>query len=159
MSKPVDVNDPRVVEKIDSPAPLTVEFLVKMLAESQMEQAKSNKALADAILEGRKPYIDPKFVAEMEQRRVDRKMLVDQEMRKRALTKKLCPHMNEGGKSNVKWHQHSNGIILGACGTCGSPFDATHNREDALILRQDLKAMRNMARAGEHARRGTDIAL
>lgn len=154
-------NDPNVqkVEKVDSPAPLTMEQVLKMLLDQNRETAQSNKALAEAILESRKPYIDPKYIAELEQRRKDRKALVDQEFKNRTYAKKACPHVNEGGKMNIKWMQHSNGIILGVCGTCKSEFDATHNREDAQLLRQDPKSIRNMGRAGEHAKRGVEIAL
>ena len=154
-------NDPNVqkVEKVDSPAPLTMEQVLKMLLDQNRETAQSNKALAEAILESRKPYIDPKYIAELEQRRKDRKALVDQEFKNRTYAKKACPHLNEGGKLNIKWMQHSNGIILGVCGSCKSEFDATHNREDAQLLRQDPKSIRNMGRAGEHAKRGVEIAL
>ena len=154
-------NDPNVqkVEKVDSPAPLTMEQVLKMLLDQNRETAQSNKALAEAILESRKPYIDPKYIAELEQRRKDRKALVDQEFKNRTYAKKACPHVNEGGKMNIKWMQHSNGIILGVCGSCKSEFDATHNREDAQLLRQDPKSIRNMGRAGEHAKRGVEIAL
>ena len=154
-------NDPNVqkVEKVDSPAPLTMEQVLKMLLDQNRETAQSNKALAEAILESRKPYIDPKYIAELEQRRKDRKALVDQEFKNRTYAKKACPHLNEGGKLNIKWMQHSNGIILGVCGSCKSEFDATHNREDAMLLRQDPKSIRNMGRAGEHAKRGVEIAL
>lgn len=153
-----EVETPNVT-KVDSPASMTMEQLFKMFLDSQKEQAKANEKLAEALENNRKPYVDPRFVAEMEQRRKDRKELVDQEMKKRAIAKKVCPHVNEGGKLNIKWHQHSNGIILGVCGTCQSQFDATHNVQDASLFRSDLKAQRNMGRAGEHARKGTDVAI
>jgi hypothetical protein len=142
------------VDKVNTPAGLTVEQLLKMFLDQNKETAASNKALAEALLESRKPFVDPKVVAEREQARQDRKMLIDQEMVKRSNAKKYCPHLNEGGNSNIKWHQHSNGIILGVCGSCRSEFDATRNREDALLLRANPKGIRNMGRAGEHARRG-----
>lgn len=147
------------VQKVDTPAPMTMEQLMKLFLDQQKETAQSNKVLAEAILESRKPYIDPKVVAEREQRRKDRKALVDQEFKNRTYAKKACPHVNEGGKMNIKWMQHSNGIILGVCGSCKSEFNATQNREDALLLRQDPKSIRNMGRAGEHAKRGVEIAL
>jgi hypothetical protein len=144
--------------KVEVPAGLTMETLLKMFLEQQRETAASNKALAEALLESRKPYADPRVLAEREQRRKDRLALVNQELRSRRLAKLACPHLNEGGKSNIKWHQHSNGIILGVCGSCRSEFDA-RNPEDAKWLRGDPKSIRNMARAGEHARRGADIAF
>ena len=149
---------PNVV-KVNAPAGLTIETLMQMFLEQSKENAKANEKLAEALLESRKPYVDPRLVAEMEQRRKDRTALVNQEMRTRTMAKKACPHVNEGGKYNIKWMQHSNGIILGVCGSCRSEFDATHNREDAMLLRNDPKSIRNMGRAGDHAKRGVDIAL
>jgi hypothetical protein len=80
------------------------------------------------------------------------------EIRNRANARKFCAHLNEGGKPNIKWMQHSNGIILGVCGTCKSEFDA-RKPDDAKFLAMDLKSQRNMGRAGEHARRGSGIAV
>lgn len=161
-NKDVNIKDETPgIEQVNSPAPLTMDALMRLFLDQQKETAKVNKELANAILESRKPYLDPKYVAELEQRRKDRKMLVDQEMRKRNNAKKACQHLNEGGKLNIKWMEHSNGIILGVCGNtgCFSQFDATHNREDAQLLMKDPKAIRWMGRAGNHARRGVDIAL
>lgn len=143
----------------NTPASLSVDTLLQMLIEQSRETAASNKALAEALLESRKPYVDPKVVADREQRRKDREALVNLTMRQRAYAKRACPHINEGGKPNIKWMQHSNGIILGVCGSCQSQFDATHNRDDARLLMQDPKSLRWMGRAGEHAKRGVDIAL
>ena len=153
-----DVEDENFIT-VPTPAPVTVEMLLKLLVDANREQAASNKALAEALLESRKPYVDPRVIQEREQRRKDREALVGLEIRKRAYAKKACAHLNEGGKPNIKWMQHSNGIILGVCGNCQSQFDATHNREDAQRLMQDPKSLRWMGRAGEHAKRGSDIAL
>lgn len=101
------------IEQVATPANLTMEQLLKLFIEQSKEQAKSNKALAEAILESRKPYVDPRVIADREQRNRDRKSLVEMELRNRVNAKKFCPHLNEGGTSNIKWHQHSNGIILG----------------------------------------------
>ena len=155
MPKENEVN----IEKVATAAPMTMETLMQLFLEQQRETAASNKALAEAILLQRVPLVDPRVVAEREQRAKDRKALVDQEMRNRTYAKKACPHVNEGGKMNIKWMQHSNGIILGVCGSCKSEFNATENREDAALLRSDPKSIRNMGRAGDHARRGVTIAI
>jgi len=146
--------DEPVIEKVNTPASLTVEELLKMFIEQAKESAKANQELAAAILESRKPYVDPKVVEARIQALKDRAALVEMELRNRQNAKKYCPHLNEGGSSNIKWHMHSNGIILGVCGTCRSEFNASTNREDALLLRQNPKGIRNMARAGDHAKRG-----
>lgn len=144
---------------VPKPAPLTIEQLFQLFIEAQKDQAKANEKLAEALENSRKPYIDPRVVAEMEQRRKDREALVNLTMRQRAYAKRACPHLNDGGKPNIKWMQHSNGIILGVCGTCQSQFDATHNRDDAKLLMQDPNSLRWMGRAGDHAKKGVDIAV
>lgn len=141
------------------PASLTMEQLFQLFIEAQKDQARANEKLAEALENSRKPYIDPKVVAAMEQRRKDREILVNLTMRQRAYAKRACPHLNDGGKPNIKWMQHSNGIILGVCGTCQSQFDATHNRDDAKLLMQDPNSLRWMGRAGDHAKKGVDIAV
>jgi hypothetical protein len=50
--------------------------------------------------------------------------------------------------------EHSNGIILGVCGTCFSQFDATHNAKDRALLQRDGTAKKNMGRARENVRLG-----
>ena len=153
-------NNEPVIGKSSVPAGLTMEMLLQMFIEQQRDTAKSNKELAEAILESRKPYVDPSVIEARKQRAADRKALVDMELRNRKNAKQYCSHLNEGGNSNIKWMQHSNGIILGVCGNCRSEFDATRNREDALLLRSNPKAIRNMGRAGDHAKRDAgQIAL
>lgn len=148
------------IEQVNTPAGLSMEMLLKMFLDQQKETIASNKALADAILESRKPYVDPTVIAARKQFAEDRAALVAVELRNRVNAKLYCAHLNEGGNSNIKWMQHSNGIILGVCGNCRSEFDATRNREDALLLRANPKAIRNMGRAGDHAHKNVgQIAL
>jgi hypothetical protein len=142
-----------VITRVDSPAPLGVETLMKMLIESQAETAKANKALAEAIMESRKPYVDPKVLEQKRKDLEDRQKQIQQDQRIRAATKRICPHVRENGTQNIKWMEHSNGITMGVCGTCRSEFD-TRNPEDLALLRRDLKSIKNMGRSGSHARRG-----
>ena len=158
MSEKVNQSEENFIT-VDRPAPATLEEFFRLLIEAQKDQARANEKLAEALENNRKPYIDPKVVAAMEQRRKDREILVNLTMRQRAYAKRACPHLNDGGKPNIKWMQHSNGIILGVCGTCQSQFDATHNRDDARLLMQDPNSLRWMGRAGDHAKKGVDIAV
>jgi len=74
--------------------------------------------------------------------------------------KETCPHTKTSqdaqgnayftSKLNIKWHEHSNGIVMGVCGTCFSQFD-TRSLEDADWLQKDPKAKEYMGRAGKHA--------
>jgi len=146
-----------LLPKSNEPAPLSVESLLAMLVESQNRQAEAYQQLSEALLESRKPYVDPKVLEAKKQELKQRQEMIAIEQRRRDTNKKYCPHKRENGTWNIKWMQHSNGIVLGVCGTCNSPFDS-RVPADAAILRQDLKSLKNMGRAGEHARR-TEIAL
>ena len=126
-----------------------------------MKNSQNQKLLAEALLESRKPYVDPSV---LEQKRIaaeQRFKDVQFEMRKRQATKEQCPHTRTDSdmngnltfseKPNIKWQEHSNGIIKGVCGTCFSEFD-TRNPKDLAFLRKDGKAMKNMGRARENSR-------
>jgi len=149
------------ITKVTVPAGLTNDQLFKMLIDAQKEQAKSNKLLADALLESRKPYIDPAVLEEKQRALEEKRKSVDLTMRQRAETKRQCPHtrttqdsngfVSFGDKLNIKWQEHSNGIILGVCGTCFSQFDA-RNPADRDLLRRDGTSIKNMGRAREHSR-------
>jgi hypothetical protein len=150
-------NDPLdVVKKVSNEATLTTEQLMKMLIQAQSDLAKSQAQVAEAILESRKPYVDPKVLAQKQQELKERRLQIERDQRIKAATKRICPHKRENGTLNIKWQEHSNGITLGMCGTCFSQFD-TRVPEDLALLRQDLKAIKNMGRAGSHARRGLVI--
>lgn len=148
MGKPEDI-----LSKSNSPAPLTMEELTRMLLQTQQQLASSQKELADAILESRKPYVDPKVLEQKRREGEERRRQIETDQRIKIATKKICPHKRENGTYNIKWQEHSNGITLGVCGQCFSQFD-TRNPEDLRILREDLKSIKNMGRAGGHARRG-----
>lgn len=146
--------DPDKFVKVTADAPLTSEQLMKMLVASQNAAAEANAKLAEALLESRKPYIDPKVLQAREQANKDRQEQIEAEMRRRAFNKKHCTHRRESNNSlNIKWMEHSGGIVLGVCGRCFSQFDA-RVPEDGKFLWEDLKAQANMGRAGQHARRG-----
>ncbi len=139
------------VTKTNSPAGLSTETLLKMLVDSQKQNTEANQKLAEALLESRKPYVDPKVLKAQQDALEEKKRAVEIELRNRQHRKASCPHIRDNGTPNVKWMEHSNGITKGVCGGCFSEFD-TRNPEDLKILRRDLKSIRNMGRAGQHAR-------
>jgi len=149
MSKEAEQN----VVKVNAPALPTAEELMKRLLDVTQQLADSQKQLGEAILESRKPYVDPRVLEQKRRDNEERKRIIEAQMREKIARKKVCPHIRDNGTPNIKWHQHSNNITLGVCGTCFSEFD-TRNPDDLKLLRQDLKSVKNMARAGDHARRG-----
>ena len=145
--------EPKATAAPKDSGPLTNEMLFKMLIDAQKEAANSNKLLAEALIEGRKPYVDPKVLEARRQELVERQRQVKMELLKRQLTKEQCHHhrIDDAGNMmpvwNIKWMRHSNNIILGVCGICFSQFDASRNPKDAAMLRQDPNALRNMGMA------------
>lgn len=141
------------VEKVPFEAPqFTNEQLLAMVLDTQ-------KQLAEAIKNIGKPYVDPVVAKAKQDALEERKKAIQIELRKRQLTKKACLHLrtnsdgtwDEKARMNIKWQEHSNGIIKGVCGTCGSEFD-TRNPEDLALLRKDGRAIRLMGRARENTR-------
>jgi hypothetical protein len=149
-------SDDELIGKSEFPATLSMETLMKMLLDQQRETAEANAKLAEAILESRKPYVDPKVLAQKQQELEDRRKQIARDQQIKINTKRICPHTRENGTPNIKWQEHSNGITMGVCGTCFSSFD-TRNAADLDLLRKDLKSIRNMGRAGQHARAGVPI--
>ena len=155
MSK--DTPETPEITKVNTPAGLSTEQLLKMLVDAQKENAANQKLLAEALLESRKPYIDPAVLEAKRKAAEERAKEVEQTMRVKIATKAQCPHLrtNSDGsyadKLNIKWMEHSQGIIKGVCGTCFSEFD-TRNPKDVEFLRRDGKAMKNMGRARENTR-------
>lgn len=147
--------------KVNTPAPqFTMDDLLQTIVKLQDEAAKDRKALIEAVIEGRKPYVDPKVLEakqiELEEKRRQVRLVLIQ----RQETKRQCPHLRtrsdgsfETGKLNIKWMEHSNGIILGVCGTCYSQFDA-RTPKDLQWLRADGMAYNEMGRARDRSMAG-----
>jgi hypothetical protein len=150
-------DDLDAIEKVGTTAPaFTTEQLMKMLIDTQAQLAKAQEKMADAILESRKPYVDPKVLEQQKAALADRQKQINLEYRQKVATKRICPHKRENGTYNIKWMQHSNNITTGVCGTCRSEFD-TRNPDDLKLLRDDLKSIKNMGRSGAHAMRGAIV--
>ena len=137
------------VRKTDAPASLSAETLLQMLLDSQKQNAESNKLLADAILESRKPYVDPKVLEQKRLALEERQAQIRQEARQRAANKQQCPHIRDNETSSINWMEHSNNIIKGVCSNCFSEFD-TRIPADRNLLIQNPKAIQKMGRAGQH---------
>jgi len=148
-----------VVEKSDLPAQLTMETMFKMFLEVIKGNKEANEKLAEALLESRKPYVDPNVLKQKQEALEERRRMVAAQLLQKQLTKEQCPHVRDNGTPNIKWMQHSNGIVLGTCGTCFSEFNATTNAADRELLRKDLKSLKNMGRAGAHAARNAVVTV
>jgi hypothetical protein len=115
----------KLVTKVNEPAGLSNEQLLKMLIETQKAQAEAQRELAAALLEARKPYVDPKVLEEKQRALEEKRQAVNLELRNRIARKAGCPHIRDNGTPNIKWMEHSNGITTGAIPTIFSFFDGT----------------------------------
>jgi hypothetical protein len=156
LNKQLEQGDERF-KKAEAPAGLSTEVLLQMLIKTQTDLAKAQEKLGDALLESRKPYVDPKVLEQKKRDLEERRKMIATEQKNREMTKKICPHKRENGTWNIRWMQHSNNVVLGVCGQCFSQFDA-RQPEDLAILRQDLKSIKNMGRAGSHAQKGVLVS-
>lgn len=138
------------IRKSAQPATLSNEVLLQMLIDSQKQQAESNRMLADALLESRKPYVDPKVLEQKRLALEERQAQIRQEARQRAANKQQCPHLRDNETSSINWMEHSNNIIKGVCSNCFSEFD-TRIKADRDLLIRNPKAIQKMGRAGQHA--------
>lgn len=127
--------------------------MTAMFAMFQKMTAESNKALADAIIESRKPYEDPK-VAENDKifRENDRQT----EARKKAGIKQeqdYCTHIagsnqlseypDERNRTAILWHQFDDGAERGICLVCQRVFE--ERDEDFGVWRQKVSICRRSA--------------
>jgi len=137
-SAPVETPDStELIQGIDTSAkPLTSEQLLAIIVSLQQDNAKANKALADAILETTKPR---EVIKTREQiaREANDKMFLEQakELQKRqkqtkALEQDLCEHIagslgetkDVHQRTSIVWHRTDAQVDIGICTTCGRQF-------------------------------------
>lgn len=128
----------------------TNDQIIRLLLQTQQDNIAANNKLAEALIESRKPYVDPRV---LEQKRIaleEQHAATRREFERRRLAKVQCPHVRDNGTSSINWMEHSNNIVKGVCSGCPSEFD-TRNPEDLKLLRANPKAIKAMGRAGQHA--------
>jgi hypothetical protein len=122
---------------IDTSAkPLTTEQLLAIIVSLQQENAKANKALADAIIETTKPREVVKTKEQLAQE-ANAKMFLEQsrELAKRQkdtknLEMELCDHIagalgetkDVHQRTSIVWHRTDAQVDIGICTTCGRQF-------------------------------------
>jgi len=57
-----------------------------------------------------------------------------------------CQHMRPGGSLNIKWMEHSDGVVRGVCGTCFRPFDSRTRYGKRYLKLSGALAQKNMGR-------------
>lgn len=91
---------------------------------------KSNEKLVEALIESRKPYVDPKTEENDKMLRANFKSLEERKRRGKALEQSSCPHLQgsnilseeSGDRTAVLWHRLDNGVWFGICTNCQREF-------------------------------------
>lgn len=109
--------------------PLTTESLLQVILAMQKQQQDANAALVEAILDSKKPYVDP--------RKAENDKLFDDQAKDIELRRKVniraaqdtCEHIAGSsnlseqkdlyGRTSIVWHKGDVGQIFGLCTTCG----------------------------------------
>jgi len=116
----------------------------EQMKESASAQAEANKALVEAIIESKKPYVDPK---KAENEETMRRQDEEQRLRQKANIKyaqSACEHVAGGsalsevpdlaGRTSIVWHRTDVQAEFGVCTTCNRIF--TPNDEDYAFWRK-----------------------
>jgi hypothetical protein len=127
-----------------SKQPLTTDQLLAIIVGLQQENAKANKALADAIIETTKPREVIKTKDQLAREANDRMFLEQaKELSKRQketkkLEQTLCDHIagslgetkDVHQRTSIVWHRTDAQVDIGICTTCGRQFHPEDPADD-----------------------------
>lgn len=139
MAKQATIDTPETPVTAATLPKMTTEDLLGIIAgmqqqllESQKAQVAANQALAEAIIESKKPYVDPK-------KEINEKMFREQaketELRQKAnirYAQNMCEHIagcsplseqkDIAGRTSIIWHRTDVGADVGVCTVCQKIF-------------------------------------
>jgi hypothetical protein len=108
-------------------------MIAQAVAMASIEAGKStSETLANAILESRKPYVDPRNEQNEEQMRQSSREQRKREIEQTKYSQDNCPHMQgsnalsdrRGDMSAIVMHKLDTGLVIGICTNCIKIFDA-----------------------------------
>jgi len=122
----LNTSNPPADQRISMSAAELQTLISTITAQVTAAQAESNKALAEAIRDSNKPYVDPK---KAENDEMFRKNTREQEERRRKAvqaSQEWCQHIaggmgdikDIGGRTSIAWHRFDNGQTVGICTQC-----------------------------------------
>lgn len=134
---------------------LSVKELQQLIAAAvSQSQESSAKIIADALIEARKPYVDPRVEQNNQMMREQQKELHERIKRDIEASRENCPHMQgcnalsevQGQLSAFVMHQTDTGVVFGICTNCQK--DIWSNKpEDRKFF--SMKSANKMSRAGQ----------
>lgn len=123
-------------------------------------QASSAKIIADAMLEARKPYVDPRQLENEKAMRESMRAVNERINREIELSKETCPHLQgsnalsefQGQLGSFVLHQLDTGEVIGICTNCQKIIRSTNDgKEGRPDDRQffNKKSANRLSRAGQ----------
>lgn len=123
-------------------------------------QASSAKIIADAMLEARKPYVDPRQVENEKAMRDSMRIAQDRINREIEASKETCPHLQgsnalsefQGQLGSFVLHQLDTGEVIGICTNCQKIIRSTNDGKDGRPNDQQFfskKSANRLSRAGQ----------
>ena len=129
-------------------------IIAQAVAMASVEAGKaSSETLASAILESRKPYVDPRHAENEEQMRQSSRLQRAREQEYTKYSQENCLHLQgsnalsdrHGDMSSIVMHKLDTGLVIGICTNCIKVFDA-RNPEDRKFFQ--MKSGNRMSAAG-----------
>lgn len=109
--------------------PITVAQMMELI--SKMNE-KSAQTLADALIESKKPYIDPKVEENDKIFREQNRRMKESEREMLKANQSSCPHIAGSsslseypdmyGRTSIVWHEVDSTEVIGICTTCLREF-------------------------------------
>lgn len=123
--------EPIQAASVDPNATFTINTAQLMELFKSMSQG-SNETLAHAILESRKPYIDPRKEIDEENARIQAREQMRRQKEDQKYSQSVCPHVagsnalselpDTAGRTSIVWHRFDVGDELGICTNCTRIF-------------------------------------
>lgn len=129
-------------------------IIAQAVAMASVEAGKSSsETLAAAILESRKPYVDPRNEENEEQMRQSSRLQRQREKEQTEYSQKHCPHLQgsnalsdrRGDMSSIVMHKLDTGLVIGICTNCIRVFDARNPGDREFF---NMKSGNRMSQSG-----------
>lgn len=133
-----------------------MELFKQMSASTTQSSESMAKILADAVLEARKPYIDPRKEIDEENARLQAREQSRQQKEALEYSQSVCPHIagsnqlselpDTAGRTSIVWHRFDVGDELGVCTNCTRIFKPS---DPDYVQWRTKKSYNRMSRSGD----------
>jgi len=131
-----ETTEVKAAKKPEADAPITKTELLALLAQMTQSTNESQKTMAEiianALIEAKKPYIDPKLEENEEKFREANRIQAKQTKQSEKQAQDNCPHIagcnalsemrDVAGRTSIIWHRTDASEVLGICTNCQRLF-------------------------------------